>query len=492
MILIFLIMIQISYISSGQTDETPPLSPGFTLVSINQVTGNTEMSWTVSTSPDVAGYIIYLYEDNAGFAIDTIFNPLQTGYSVYRPFSPVRTESFVIAAIDDSANVSPLSNVLKTIFCNAEIDSCNKRINLRWDKYPSFPSDVVGYDILRSVNGGSYNIAGQVSDNDTVYVSDDFVNRTVYCYAIRARLANGLFSYSNKSCVTVRTQQVPAWINADYATVTAFDDISLAFTIDPSSESDLFRLERKTDPAGNYEPIASIRSSIKTITYIDNEGDPNRNNFYRLSAINSCNLPERTSNVASNIVLKAEQGTDGNIMLKWNSYYKWNGEISYYRVYIDTGNGFTQQAVLSPSDTTHSISVSEIMFGTTGGKVCFYVMAAEASNPYGINGESRSNTACYNVEEIITVPNIFTPNGDSKNDLFAPVLTFTPSEYTLIISNRHGRVVFETNDYMESWDGKDKSNPAQEGVYIWIIRARNATGKKISKTGTVTIYKNKQ
>src|SRR5690606_19480094 len=140
MILTFLLLMQITNIVTGQPDETPPVSPGFTLVSINQVTGNTEMSWTVSTSPDVAGYIIYLYQDGAGFAVDTIYNPSQTGYSVYRPFSPVRTESFVISAIDDSANVSPLSNVLRTIFCEAKIDSCRKKINIRWNKYPSLPS----------------------------------------------------------------------------------------------------------------------------------------------------------------------------------------------------------------------------------------------------------------------------------------------------------------------------------------------------------------
>ncbi len=231
----FLLMMQVTFIVTGQPDETPPVSPGFTLVSINQVTGNTEMSWTVSTSPDVAGYIIYLYQDGAGFAIDTIYNPSQTGYSVYRPFSPVRTESFVVAAIDDSANVSPLSNVLRTIFCETKIDSCKKKINIIWNKYPSFPSDVTGYDILRSVNGGSYSVAFQVTDNDSVYVSDDFANGTEYCYAIMARLADGRYSYSNKSCAKVRTLQGPAWINADYATVTAFDDISLAFTIDPSS-----------------------------------------------------------------------------------------------------------------------------------------------------------------------------------------------------------------------------------------------------------------
>ena len=56
----------------GQTDEDPPVSPVFNFVAINQGTGNTEMRWSRSPSPDVAGYVVYLYQDPEGYAIDTI------------------------------------------------------------------------------------------------------------------------------------------------------------------------------------------------------------------------------------------------------------------------------------------------------------------------------------------------------------------------------------------------------------------------------------
>ncbi len=61
---------------------------------------------------------------------------------------------------------------------------------------------------------------------------------------------------------------------------------------------------------------------------------------------------------------------------------------------------------------------------------------------------------CFTVNEIITVPNIFTPDGDGKNELFRPVITFTPSDYRLIISNRQGKVMFESRDFNDivGWD----------------------------------------
>ncbi len=487
-VLIMLLMSSAWFTVSSQGDPGPQ-APVFSLVSINQVTGFTEMSWTPSLSPGVRGYVIYLYQDGDGFKIDSIFNPMQTNYSVYRPWSSVRSESFGIAAIADT--LSPISNILKTIFCKAEADSCKKNIKVTWNKYTSFPAAVAGYDVLRSVGGGTFSVAGQTQNSDTIFFTDDYENGTEYCFAVRARLADGKFSYSNKSCVTARIQRGPEWINADYATVTESDVISLAFTIDPSAETELFSLDRRIGPTGFFEQIASIRTEINTISYIDDTGDPTKINYYRLSAINSCKLPDKTSNIASNILLKSERGPHENIILKWNSYYKWNGLIGSCVLYMDQGSGFLQHALLSPSDTTYSVSIPDVMFGTSGEKVCFHVVAGEISNPYGVNGESRSNTTCFKMEETISVPNIFTPNGDARNDFFAPVLTFTPSEYHLVISNRQGRVVFETRDFSEAWDGSDKNSPPLEGVYIWSVRIRTNTGNKISRTGTVTIYKNK-
>ena len=73
--------------------------------------------------------------------------------------------------------------------------------------------------------------------------------------------------------------------------------------------------------------------------------------------------------------------------------------------------------------------------------------ASEISNPYGISGESISSEICTYPTEIITVPNVFTPNNDLENDLFKPVLSFTPLDYHLIISDRHSKVLFETRDF---------------------------------------------
>ena len=59
----------------------PPLPPILTLVSIQPETGNTLLTWTLSPSPGVVGYVVYSYKNGDGMAIDTVWDPLATSYT---------------------------------------------------------------------------------------------------------------------------------------------------------------------------------------------------------------------------------------------------------------------------------------------------------------------------------------------------------------------------------------------------------------------------
>lgn len=495
-LLTLFLLVSAAFAANGQTDQVPPDPPALTYLTVNQSTGYTDLIWSVpNAAPDIAGFVIYHYDiqSKEGYAIDTIYDPTATTYSADDgKLTSTFVESYVVAAFDNSGNISPLSNYLSTILVESKLDSCNKKIVITWNDYLSVPYKVTGYDIFCSENGGAYILAGRVDETATSFETDGLMNGSSYSFNVRAVLENSQISSSNKTDnIAVNFRKTPAWINADYATVTGSGEIALSFTIDPDSETDLFMLERKSGQSGSYQEIAMIRTSVQSITYTDWDASPETLNYYMLSAVNSCNLKAISSNQASNIILKAN--SDNNeINLKWSSYRYWLGNVSSYRLFIDTGNGFNEYAEISSPDTTYSISLPDIMYSLSAGEVCFYVTADETSNPYGISGESCSNRVCYTSEEKITVPNIFTPDGDLKNDLFKPVLTFTPSDYHLIISDRQGKTVFETRDQNEYWDGTDNGRQLPQGVYIWFVKTRTYSGKTISKTGTVTIYRNRK
>jgi gliding motility-associated-like protein len=305
---------------------------------------------------------------------------------------------------------------------------------------------------------------------------------------VRANLEQGKTSTSNKSCISTKMQRPPQWINADQATLNPEGEIAISFTVDPLSEIDHFSLERETGSTGTFQEISRPVSVNGIISYTDIQADTGLVNYYRLSALNSCNLPVITSNIASNIVLSLER-SGNNIVLSWNPYRSWLGTISSYKLFVNSGKGFEEKDVISASDTFFVQGYQQIMYEVTGNKVCFYINASEISNPYGISGESISSEICTSPTEAITVPNVFTPDNDLINDLFRPVLSFTPQEYHLIITDRQSNTLFETRDYLATWDGTRNGTPQPQGVFLWYLKLTTPSGKVILKTGTITIIR---
>jgi len=474
----------------GQSDTEPPESPVLNLVNVNYLTGNVEISWSLSTSPDVSGYIVYLYRNNEGYAIDTLHNSLVTNYLRTRSGTSYSSESFVVAAIDTAGNFSPLSNELSTIYTGAKVDTCNKKIEITWNSYISYPKQVLGYTVFYSTDGENFTEAGHTSAEKNSLTITDFITDIQYCFFIRADLGGEVFSGSNKTCVETKMQRPPRWINADYATINNDNNIELSFTVDPSSEIRTLQLERKTGSSVTFEWIAQLPASSGPQKYIDTNADINRIYYYRASALNNCGNPISYSNPATNIVLLLARN-ENDIILTWNHYRKWMGVVDNYKLMVDTGNGWNEKLSVSTVDTTFTFRYSDIMYDISGDEVCFLIKAVEASNPYGITGESQSYRVCTPLTEIITVPNIFTPDNNLINDYFRPFLSFTPLDYHLIITDLKRKTLFETSDYAAEWDGTQNGKLLSQGVYLWFLKVRTPSGISISKSGTVTIVSNR-
>lgn len=74
---------------------------------------------------------------------------------------------------------------------------------------------------------------------------------------------------------------------------------------------------------------------------------------------------------------------------------------------------------------------------------------------------------------VFYIPNTFTPDGDEFNQVFQPVFTsgFDPYDYKLMIFNRWGEMVFESNDASVGWKGTYgvDGKICQDGMYTWKI-----------------------
>lgn len=473
----------------SQTNCSVPLAPVLTSVSVQSETGKTDFTWSPSPSSGIAAYIIYSYSNGDGMPIDTIWDPSARGWTITTNANKYLSVSYVVTAHRLSevpglpGCTSPLSNVLSTIFCSTVIDTCNNRITVSWNKYSDFPAKVTGYKILVAENGGPLIEKYTADKNAQSFIVTDFKTNYEYCFTVRAVLENGMFSGSNKACLSTAMKRPPEWINADYATINSQSKTELSFTVDPSSGLNQFLLERKTEGNQGFSEIARLAFQNDQILYTDNQTDITKVNQYRLSALNNCNVPVRSSAIIANMVLSVKQ-QDENIQLSWNRLIVQTGVSISYNVFADLGNGFVSQSIIP--DTSLLVNIRNLMYDISGKEVCFYIEGRENYNAHGIISTSNSSRACVSPAENVTVPNVFTPNNDLRNDRFRPVLSFTPAAYHLTISNRQGKVIFDSYDYLEEWDGNSGDN---QNVFLWFLKVKTPSGNEITRTGTVTIIR---
>jgi gliding motility-associated-like protein len=99
---------------------------------------------------------------------------------------------------------------------------------------------------------------------------------------------------------------------------------------------------------------------------------------------------------------------------------------------------------------------------------------------------SPPTTAKVTVFQAPTVPNTFTPNGDSRNDTWViPNLSSYP-DCTVEVFNRNGQRVFYSLGYGIPWDGRFNGENLPVGTYYYIIDPKHGRSKI---SGPVTIIR---
>ncbi len=70
------------------------------------------------------------------------------------------------------------------------------------------------------------------------------------------------------------------------------------------------------------------------------------------------------------------------------------------------------------------------------------------------------------IEKYLLIPNIITPNGDGKNDVFKIINLDVNQSVSLQIFDRWGSTIFNSNSYKNDWDAAE----VKDGVYFYNLR----------------------
>ncbi|MCH2216248.1 MAG: gliding motility-associated C-terminal domain-containing protein [Flavobacteriales bacterium] len=172
-------------------------------------------------------------------------------------------------------------------------------------------------------------------------------------------------------------------------------------------------------------------------------------------------------------------------------------DVSGYNVYFKpTVNG--EFVLIESIEGEFSTELFQDLIEENSISGCYAVTALDSLNlwPDGslVRNESDfSNEVCFDNCPAYAFPNVFTPNGDGRNDILLPFPVRAIDSVEFSIFNRWGGLVFETTDPRIRWGGenKDSGELVSDGTYFYVCRAftRRLTGiESIEISGYVTIF----
>lgn len=470
----------LSVAAAGQ-DVIQPESPVLDIVSVDPATGFAEIRWLPSVSADVGSYVVYTWSGGTATAVDTVRSPYITAFTHTASAARYRSVTYVVAAVDSSMNISPLSNPLSTVWLSAVNDECTGKITVTWTPYENQQHPALSQTLHIRLTSGT-----PVSDEvmpaaATLFEFTGYDPDTGYCFHVSVSGSGEAVSTSNSSCVTTGGEVAPSWVSLDAIAVSSAG-LTVTGSYDVSGDMTDYRLDRFNSTGGLWEQASVASGSSGNLEFTVPGADTTVSIPYRISALNRCGLESTQSASAGNIVLAAEV-TGTIIRLQWNRPVP--GGTERFWVWRDTGDG-PEEVAGSLTDTVWSEDYSAFADDVTAEVVLYRVTGAVDALPAGSPVHS-SSAAVIEATENIFIPNAFTPGSGGENEIFRPEFSFMPEEYDFRIYSRTGALIFRTTNHGEGWDGSFNGNPMPPGVYLWRLSLVTPSGRSRIRNGTVTI-----
>lgn len=475
---------------------------------------NMILNWDQHVCNDAKGYRIYRRAGSSGFSPAPCQTgvPPETGYSLVAETTNIETTDFIddndgiglvrgirycyiiTAWFEDGAESIASEEICASlkkdlpVLTNVSIISTspdNGSIYLAWSKpteldFNQTPGPFI-YRLFRS-EGFSNSVKQQIAEftdlNDTIFTDNGLNTKdTAWTYTIE-------FINNTPGNVFSIGFTVPA--SSVYIRLTPSDkEIKISMVSSVPWVNELYTIYRKNPVTFVFDSIATSQLPVFTDTALVNDqeycylvrstgtyGTPG----YIEPIINfsqeNCAIPIDNVAPCPPILLFEVNCDDRTIAFIWSDIsLTCAPDVERYILYR-TGNPHVLLNTFESTVTSFIYQPDQTIAG------CFFIVAEDI---HGNVDTTAFNQVCINIDNCprYRLPNVFTPNSDSFNDLFTPYPGYTSVEkIDLQIFNRWGVVVFETTDPAINWDGKDKRSKAEcaDGVYFYTCDVYEVVG----------------
>lgn len=239
--------------------------------------------------------------------------------------------------------------------------------------------------------------------------------------------------------------------------------------------SDLIIVSRRIASSNDaWETVATLEKNVQS--FLDENLPTSSNAYeYKIEGFNKCDEGLQTV-IHNTIKLDGDKVEEEELInLAWNDYNGWDA-VERYEVWrkLDAETDYKLVDV-TPGDLTN-------YSGKHGADGFVHHLRIKAKKQ-GANTVSWSNEIELDFENPIDfIPNVITPNGDSKNDSFIiPKLSLYPDN-SLTIYDRWGKVVFSQKGYNNNWGAADLA----AGVYYYNLIVK---GSPVNSKGWLQVIR---
>lgn len=483
----------LSNITDPINHTTKPKTPSISSLVINNE-GHLTLEWERSLSNNVTSYEIYLAKNTGGWDIIGHVNSPDmrrwTENAAYDFCNEVRKYGVVAKNVCDVTSTTyPDSSKSNILFSPIIYNPCDSSALLSWLMYTNMQVDA--YEIYASY------------DSLKSFVMIDEVGPEIYSYNYKATASQTCFfqiyavhhwNESKKQIATSCIREVnfifserPEQTYFRHASVKG-EDIEVCFGTDIHKPFLRYRLERSTTGAeGSFTTIVDTANVASTpFCYMDlGMNVQNVSYHYQLKTVDTCGAVIPALIPVQSILLQAELNEDRTASLEWTSYDGFHAGLDHYKIYRYV-NGELDKSFF-PIVINFFTDVDPVVSDITL-NIEYQVEAVSKvfENESGDPDQALSNRAKLklNQSDVITFPNAFAPTG--TNNIFKPTIdpSINMSVYRLLIYNRWGELIFETNLQREGWDGRIKGKLAPTGGYAYFLRIVTDTEDSYERRGS--------
>lgn len=475
-------------IPSDTLDNRPPEVSPIQVVTIEG--GQTVINWSPSPSPEVVGYIIYRQTPIGVVPVDTIYS----GFSYIDLGTDPQSEtvSYFVNALDPCGNISIFDAKHTSVYLEATVEPCRQSVVLTWNNYEGWVNGIAEQQIWASVNAGTLAQTADAGTSATRFEVLNITDGATYCFELRSvEAGTGVISKSNQVCLTVDVVQSAKGMYLQNVSVLGNNDVELTWYWPSNAELEEASILR-SDFDADYQAIATptLAQPLSAINnYTDQTSNAGGSNvFYRIQTIDACDSV-LTSNYGSTIFLSVQPSQGNTNVLTWTPFDLENADLISYALYKIVGNSQSKIANLDPNANDYSDNFDPTNLDEA--KACYFIVAKSevvAQNGDIILQDSRSNIACSEPDARIYAPNAFVPEG--FNQEFRPLIVLGDiASYEMRIHDRYGQEVFATNQPDQGWNGQRSGRNLPQGIYAYVIKIMQASGKRSEKRGTVLLIR---